>query len=328
MKDGVSIIICCFNSSERLPKTLYHIANQKQINNFSVELILVNNNSTDDTKSVAANEWIKYVTNIDFKIVDEPVAGLSAAREKGVSCASFEFIIFCDDDNWLDELFVNRAYYLMNKFPNIGALGGQSMGVSDVEFPEWWNDHKESYAVGKQAEVSGDISNRFYLWGAGLVSRKSVLQQVFDNHFPLLLSDRKANEMISGGDTEICMRILILGYSLYYSDDLVFVHYMSPGRLSWNYYQKLRNSFVSSSFILTKYRTAIMSFNLPFGVRLKESILKFSSLIISTIGFSRKNRSELLNQIALYWQIPLLARDQDYKLIIDYKKRYGRLFSN
>ena len=38
-----------------------------------------------------------------------------------------------------------------------------------------------------------------------------------------------------GGDAEICLAILCLGYDLYYDERLQFVHYMPANRLSWNY---------------------------------------------------------------------------------------------
>lgn len=325
MREGVSIIICCYNSSDRLPDTLYHIATQKQIENIAVELILVNNNSTDDTKTVGANEWGKYHTNIDFKIIDEPIPGLSAARERGVKSASFEFILFCDDDNWLCDTYIRRAFDLMNTKPLVGALGGKSIEVSDIEFPLWWDDNKGAYAVGKQAETSGDLSERFYLWGAGMVSRKSLLLKVFDPLFPLILSDRKGQEMVSGGDSEICMRILLLGFALYYDEQLVFKHYMAPNRISFEYYQNLRDSFVKSSIILNKYRAAIISFRLPNSQKLIRSFTNFNGLVLSTLGINRKHRAELLNHIALNLNLSCLTKDQDYKLIINYRNRFGNL---
>src|SRR5436190_1893505 len=100
--DGISIIVCCYNSSLRLPKTIEHLAAQKTSSFLNWEVIFVNNSSTDNTTDVVAKEWSKYnLQNVGFKIIDEPKAGQSFARIKGVETALYDLIVFCDDDNWL-----------------------------------------------------------------------------------------------------------------------------------------------------------------------------------------------------------------------------------
>ena len=59
LKNGVTIIICCYNSAQLLPPTIKHIAEQKNQDNIDWELTVVNNNSTDDTGQVARQEWDK-----------------------------------------------------------------------------------------------------------------------------------------------------------------------------------------------------------------------------------------------------------------------------
>ena len=73
---GISIIICCYNSAERLPKTLEHLANQVVSKNILWNVILVNNNCTDNTVEIAKNEWDKYDLRIEMNIVDELQSGL------------------------------------------------------------------------------------------------------------------------------------------------------------------------------------------------------------------------------------------------------------
>src|SRR5438874_1022703 len=100
-KDGISVIICCYNSSARLPKTLEYLASQEVPLNIYWEVIIVNNNSSDDTVIVAQKEWAKYKLRVPFKVVDENVAGTIHARKRGIAEASYELLLFCDDDNWL-----------------------------------------------------------------------------------------------------------------------------------------------------------------------------------------------------------------------------------
>ena len=254
---GLSVIICCYNGAERLPETIKHIALQDVPSKISWELIIVNNNSTDNTAEVALSETLKYTSlSTRYKIVNEPNAGLSHARHKGVAVSKYEHIIFCDDDNWLGENYLTTAYEILSGDEKIAAVGGQSEAVSDISFPDWWEDYKGGYAVGKQAETTGDVSYRKFLWGSGLAFKKKLFLHAF-NKLPSLLSDRKGNELTSGGDSEICMRFLLMGYKLYYSEALTFKHYIEPFRLSWSYRKNLFDGFEKSKYILNIYVKAI-----------------------------------------------------------------------
>lgn len=253
MNSGISVIICCYNSAERLSETIKHIALQKIQEEISWELIIVNNNSSDNTSEIALKEISSYkIFHNKSKIVDEPQSGLSHARQKGVNEARYNYIIFCDDDNWLEESYLQIAYEILENNHKIAAVGGQSKAISNISFPDWWEDYKGAYAVGKQAEISGNISARKYLWGSGLGFRKALYLRAFKD-LPSLLTDRKGNELSSGGDSEICMRFLLIGYQLYYDERLKFKHFIEPYRLTWNYRKKLYQGFGEAAIIFNPY---------------------------------------------------------------------------
>lgn len=255
MNEGISIIVCCYNSSELLPITLRHLALLKVPNNTPCELILVNNKSTDNTSDVARQEWSKYETSITLNIVNEFKAGLIFAREKGINSAKYEIIVFCDDDNWFKENYLLVALDTMNKNPTIGALGGNGEAVSNIDLPYWFERVKGSYACGKQWSKSGFCSERMYLWGAGLVCRKSILRRVFER--PLRSIGRNGTKLLAGDDAEICMRIILLNYELYYNDALQYKHFMSSFRLEKKYYNKMVEGFQESNGMMYSYMVEI-----------------------------------------------------------------------
>jgi glycosyltransferase involved in cell wall biosynthesis len=277
---GVSIIVCCHESSKRLPQTLKHLSEQKISQNISLEIIVVDNASPDDTGEIATQIWNSFGSNIKFKVVHEPELGLIKARIKGVKEALYEYIIFCDDDNWLDKNYAQTVFEIMEYNPKIGALGGQSEAISDIKFPEWFDDYKSGYAVGIQAEQSGDVSSRMYLWGAGLVTRKSLMKKVFDPKFPMLLSGRSGGRLLAGDDSEICARILLLGYSLYYSEKLFFKHYIPSNRLNWKYKKEMHEGFEISYQILILYFDFLKYLNTKKKEKLKIFLLSICRWLV------------------------------------------------
>lgn len=240
-----------------MPETLRHLSLQKTAQSLSWEIILVDNASTDDTKAVAKNEWTEQdKSSVPLKIIDQPIQGLSFARAKGIEASAYDILIFCDDDNWLESNYIQDAYSLVNSDLRIGALGGTGIAVSDSVLPNWFDKYKYSFACYAQGECDGELTNpKATLYGAGLVVRREVLIELNKKKFKPLLTDRIKTKLVSGGDTELCYAIRLIGYKLSFSERLKFFHYLPEDRLTENYLQRLNKSlaYCSASLIIYRY---------------------------------------------------------------------------
>ncbi len=318
VNSGISVIICCFNSSKRLPQTLRHLANQN-VTEVDWEVVLVDNNSSDNTKDVAISEWDQYNINVPLRVVEEATQGLSAARERGVQESKYEYLVFCDDDNWLASDYLNEAYLILNKDKKIGAAGGWSEAASNVEIPDWFHG-LNGYAVGRQAPESGDLVGRYHLWGAGLATRKSLMTKVFSTRF--LLTDRKENVIVSGGDSEICARLILMGFKLYYSESLYFKHFIPKERLTKEYRVKLLQGFETTKPAIEKYFEFIESKKESFFSKLKYTVMKgVKILILNLMGKGKKHESHIamaMERIAIYWSIKTLSKITTTQNIVDF----------
>lgn len=284
---GISVIICCYNSALRLPETLQHLSLQITPPELKWEVIVVDNASTDNTAELAEKTWQELSNNNPLTVVKEIKPGLSAAREKGVEIAKYEYLIFCDDDNWLDERYLQESYKILSENKKVGATGGQGIAISDVEFPEWFEQYKHSFAIGKQAERSSDVSERMYLWGAGLAFKKRLFTRAFFN-LPSLLTDRKGETLSSGGDSEICLRLLLMGYTLYYSEKLKYKHFIPSQRLTIDYREKLYQGFEQAKEVLQKYMKLVRIVKQSKFSRILKSL---TVIILSKIGLIKRERS-------------------------------------
>ena len=236
---GISVVICCYNSSQVLRPTLEHLADQQQTDEVPWELLIINNASTDDTAEVAEQTWQSAGNPAPMRIVFESNPGLSQARRRGVMEAKYRFVLFCDDDNWLCPSYLASAFENMSR-DGIGACGGYGDAVSSDGLPDWFADFHRSYATGKQASSSSFVTN---LYGAGLTVRADVLRRAYELGFESQLSDRKGNSLSSGGDGEINQWIQMFGYRLWFDERLRFMHFITSERLTWDYYIKLNRGF-------------------------------------------------------------------------------------
>lgn len=256
-KNMISVVICCYNSEQLIKPTLEHLANQDTNKTFNYEVVLVDNNCKDHTVEVAKAVWNELDADINLNIVTESKPGLSYARETGVNHSNGDLIIFCDDDNWLKSDYLQIAFDFMSKHAEVGVLGGQSIGLLEGGAPNWWSKEATNYAVGEQAAKSGDITNRSYVWGAGMVFRKSLFLRLYNTGFESLLSDRKGELLSSGGDSELCKWFVLMGYKLWYLKSLKFMHYITTDRLTDNYLVRLLDGHKQAQPILNLYNRFI-----------------------------------------------------------------------
>ena len=238
--DGISIIICCYNSAARINETLEYIFSLNIPGDFFCEVILVDNNSTDNTKHVALTAQQKYSHGeIDFRIVAEYSPGLTSARSKGIQESKYELVLFCDDDNHLDPNYVMLAKQIFNEDASVGIIGGWSKPKLPVNPGEWIKDFYPALAIGKQAPEDGYVD---WVFGAGMVLKKEIFEELRREKISLMLSDRVGSKQTSGGDAEICVAARFLGYKIYYSEKLILYHQISAHRLT------------AKSFIKANYR--------------------------------------------------------------------------
>ena len=249
----ISVVICCYNSAQRLKPTLEALANQTKTC-FDWEIVLVNNNSNDNTSEAATSFWNDINTSsTKLRIVDERNPGLSYARKKGVSVSKGEYVLFCDDDNWLNDSYVKTAFDIMESDSSVGSLCGKNVAVYELPPDDFILQHEEAFAVGYDDLESCFLDGRKTPWGAGMVLRKSFLDKLEAVNFKSLLSDRKGEEISSGGDTELCYLLKLCGFKLRYDTRLELKHYIPKERSNYAYLKKLYYGFGKANAVIDWY---------------------------------------------------------------------------
>lgn len=251
IQPGVSIMICCHNGASRLAETLKYIAQQDVPSYIPWEVIIVDNKSTDYSAMTARIEWAKYRLNARFRVVLETKLGLSNARARGFKEAQYDYVLMCDDDNWLAPDYVSTVYRIMFEKPNIGALGGLGTLVFELK-PPGYIEYSNIFAAGEQAPEPGKVPG-YRIYGAGCVIRKSAYQRLHEIGFQSLLVDRKGRQLSSGGDYELCYALYILGYDIWYDDQLRFKHYITRERLNWDYFMRYAKESAECFEVLSSY---------------------------------------------------------------------------
>lgn len=104
MEALVSIIIPVYNTVEYLAECLESLVTQSYR---KIEIILVNDGSTDDSLSICEEYALHYPF---IKVYSQENAGQGSARNLGISKCSGEYVMFVDSDDWVDRELVQKLY--------------------------------------------------------------------------------------------------------------------------------------------------------------------------------------------------------------------------
>lgn len=98
----VSVVIPLYNAGYKLHACLQSVLAQTEQ---SIEVIVVNDGSTDDSRAICG-----YYAAKDDRVVviDQPRSGSIAARRRGVELAQSPYVAFVDADDWVDPTMLER----------------------------------------------------------------------------------------------------------------------------------------------------------------------------------------------------------------------------
>lgn len=133
LPDLISVVIPCYNHGKYLPEAIDSVLSQSHK---KVEIIVVDDGSTDDTRDVVHN---RYAGVNEVKYVYQTNQGLSAARNTGIDNSMGNYYVFLDADDWLvdNALATNLSYLEANKL-----LAFVSGGHIIVNFGEDYREEK------------------------------------------------------------------------------------------------------------------------------------------------------------------------------------------
>lgn len=121
-----SIIIPLYNKAPYVEKALNSVIEQT-FRDF--ELIVVDDGSSDDSFRVAQVFLEK--SGLEYQLIHQNNAGVSTARNNGVSASHGDYLCFLDADDWWASTFLERMDCLIKEYPDAGLYGTNYYYVKD-----------------------------------------------------------------------------------------------------------------------------------------------------------------------------------------------------
>lgn len=181
----ISVVICTWNRRAELMQTLRSIAACTPVSLAKCEILVVDNNSSDDTADA-----VRAVSGaaLPIVLVHEPVAGLSNARNRGVQCAKGRWILFLDDDVDVDSTFLERYLSALAEYQAYGFFGGPVIPQFSGPERRWTKavlaSHYWLYSCIDLGAPTRPLSVEQAPFGANFcVGRSHLLRHYFSNQF-------------------------------------------------------------------------------------------------------------------------------------------------
>jgi len=229
----ITVILCTHNRALRLEKALESVASQTFSKSVGWEILIVDNNSSDDTRQVVETFQHRYPERIRY--VFEPQQGVSFARNSGVRHAEGKILAFIDDDEIADR------EWLHNLTSNL--FEGEWAGAGGRVLPQWngvrptrWLLSWNSFICGPLAMFDPEMEGGRLTeppFGANMAFRK----EVFERHGGFRTDlGRSGKAMLSGEDTEFGRRLIAAGEQLRYEPLAVTNHPVDGNRINKEYF--------------------------------------------------------------------------------------------
>ncbi len=209
----ISVIVCTRNRGIGLIPCLRRLEQMETPSGLTWELILVDNNSTDDTASVIR----AFAENacLDMRYVCEKAPGGSHARNTGIAAARGGIVAFTDHDCMVDKYWLRTIMKEFEHDPGLSGLGGR-VELFDIR------DKAVTVTTCKDRVIlslSDDLAG--FIHGCNMSFRREVFERIgtFDTRLGT------GTRLMSAEDSDFLYRVMKAQMKVVYSPDVLVYHH-------------------------------------------------------------------------------------------------------
>jgi glycosyltransferase involved in cell wall biosynthesis len=228
-----SVVIATYNRARDLRDTLASLAGLRPRGDW--EVIVVDNNSTDDTRAVV--ETAARTFPVPLRYLFEREQGRSPALNAGIRAASGAIIATTDDDVRVDPDWLDRAADGLARL-DCDYVGGRVLPIWGAAPPAWLPNrggkHWAVIALLDYGEAPIEFGARVPL-GVNMAFRREAFERagLLDPN-----TGRKAGTLLGQEVREWCIRARAAGVRGFYVPDLVVRHIIPASRLNKAYFRR------------------------------------------------------------------------------------------
>jgi len=243
----ISVIIPTYNRAELLRGTIKSLISQTYDDKL-YEIIIVDNNSSDDTKKVV--EECKEDTEVFIKYLFESRQGVHYARNAALSIAKGEILYYTDDDMIADVNLLEEIIKPFSAYDKVASVTGKVLPVWEKKPPKWITDFCSNSLLSLHVRPEYLIVSPY---DCGVISCHQALRRDAFLESGGFNPENTAGEWIGDGETGLNIKLAKLGWWFGYIGSSVTYHVIPAERMTQEYLnRRLANQGNSDSY--TDYR--------------------------------------------------------------------------
>ncbi|NOQ13056.1 MAG: glycosyltransferase [Methyloprofundus sp.] len=282
-----TVIICTYNREKNLPACITALEQQEQTSSIKWEVLIVDNNSSDDTKKTVAR--LAEQSPLEIRYAFEPQQGLNHARNLGMKESKGTYFTYVDDDITVSKSWLFSMHHALT-INDADAMGGRIHLDPTIQFPSWISKNPEMFGFlgfqdfGEQAMQVDGIKR--YPFGGNMAFNRRVIETVgfFNTKLGRKGEGTKKNELFKGAETDYFHRLVALGNAkIFYTPDAIVYHHILPFQLKKGYFLTIhQNAGYQKAFHdPTQYPRSLGGVPLFLFPQTLRALGKYISLIIS-----------------------------------------------
>lgn len=225
----VTIIIPTYNRASSIGITIESLLKQTYPKEL-LEIIIADNNSTDNTKEVIKS-W-QSRSDIPIVYLDEPRQGAHFARNSAAKLAKGEILYFTDDDMIADKDLLTNLLKVFDMNFNVAVAGGKVLPKWEFDPPDWLVKY---FKNGSLSLIEKNEKLIIADYDIGIYScHQAMLKEVLfkcGGFNPDIVKEK----LIGNGETGLNIKILGAGYNFAYVNDAVSYHIIPRSRMTQKY---------------------------------------------------------------------------------------------
>jgi glycosyltransferase involved in cell wall biosynthesis len=252
----VTIAICTWNRANLLRQTLEAFTRMNSPSGHTWELLVVNNNCTDDTEHVLES----FQDRLPIRWLFEARAGKSHAANTVLQRARGRWILWTDDDVLVDPNWIVECLNTAKRFPNAAAIGG----LIEPWFPSSCDpDVLAAFPIAAKGFCGLDhgaeervLSDEELIYGANMAFNREAVNGL---QFDTTLGPNRVST-VTGEETDFIRRVRARGDLVVWSPRMRVKHWVDPSRLTLGY---LTRFYADHARTLVRLGTLPDSFTIP-----------------------------------------------------------------
>jgi glycosyltransferase involved in cell wall biosynthesis len=226
-----TVAMCTWNRAALLFRALEQLTRVQQPRG-GWEVVVVNNNSTDETERVLD----AFVGELPLRRVFEDAPGLSHARNAAIRHATGDYIVWTDDDVLVDKDWLCAYERAVDRWPEATVFGGPVRPRFEGTPPRWlsaaWQDVGSAFATRELGVEAFELASGGKVpYGPNFIVR--MLEQRQFLYDPTL--GRKQADGTLGEETAVIRAILASGRTGWWVPDAVVEHWIPKERQTTRY---------------------------------------------------------------------------------------------